>query len=97
MNGRHSEDNLNSPAMQDLLNDLYLRDNTKPVKKDILAQLPKFKFNLKKEDLNESKNEKDDNKKCSVCLCEYEQDETLLMLPCFHKYHEQCIKDWFKN
>ena len=31
---------------------------------------------------------------CSVCLTEYEQNERLRRLPCFHVFHQECIDDW---
>eukprot|EP00457_Paulinella_chromatophora_P004092 gb/GEZN01004102.1/.p1 GENE.gb/GEZN01004102.1/~~gb/GEZN01004102.1/.p1 ORF type:complete len:482 (-),score=31.87 gb/GEZN01004102.1/:237-1682(-) len=38
--------------------------------------------------------ESDENKTCRICLCEYETDEVLRTLPCFHSYHSQCIDKW---
>ena len=34
---------------------------------------------------------------CSVCLCEYEKGDNLIMLPCKHVFHEDCIKSWTDN
>lgn len=34
---------------------------------------------------------------CSVCLCEYEQGDRLVQLPCKHIYHEECITAWCNN
>jgi len=31
---------------------------------------------------------------CTICLCEYEDGETLVRLPCGHVYHDECIKSW---
>lgn len=31
-------------ATLDRLNEMYLKDNEKPLKRDVLAQLPRFKF-----------------------------------------------------
>ena len=32
--------------------------------------------------------------KCCICLSEFEQDEMLRSLPCFHRYHVECIDEW---
>ena len=34
---------------------------------------------------------------CSICLCEYEDSETLTQLPCGHVYHNDCIQSWTSN
>lgn len=34
---------------------------------------------------------------CSICLCEYEDGEQLITLPCSHNYHEHCIGEWTFN
>jgi Ring finger domain len=31
---------------------------------------------------------------CSICLGEYENEEQLVKLPCFHVYHDECISSW---
>jgi len=82
-------------ATLDRLNEMYLKDNEKPLKRDVLAQLPRFKFSQSKE---ESKNNKDDDSnKCSVCYYEYKEGDNLMVLPCFHKYHDECITGWLKT
>ena len=34
---------------------------------------------------------------CSICLCEYENGETVTKLPCNHIYHESCIGSWAEH
>ena len=31
---------------------------------------------------------------CSICLCEYEENEKVVRLPCNHEYHANCIESW---
>jgi len=31
---------------------------------------------------------------CSICLCEYEEGDRLVSLPCKHVFHEDCIASW---
>lgn len=31
---------------------------------------------------------------CSICLCEYENSDSLVRLPCGHVFHEDCISSW---
>eukprot|EP00290_Baffinella_frigidus_P053737 CAMPEP_0180343940 /NCGR_PEP_ID=MMETSP0989-20121125/2555_1 /TAXON_ID=697907 /ORGANISM="non described non described, Strain CCMP2293" /LENGTH=167 /DNA_ID=CAMNT_0022332933 /DNA_START=41 /DNA_END=540 /DNA_ORIENTATION=+ len=35
--------------------------------------------------------------RCSVCLCDLEQDEECRRLPCLHVFHKSCIDDWLKR
>ena len=39
----------------------------------------------------------DNEDSCSVCLCEYEETETVMTLPCLHQFHPECIKGWLKS
>ena len=31
---------------------------------------------------------------CSICLMDYEMDNVIKTMPCFHEFHEDCIDDW---
>ena len=82
--------------MLDRLNDMYLKDIEKPLQQNVIDQLPKFKFNTQKS-AEESKDKKEEDSQCTVCYYDYKEGEELIMLPCFHKYHEPCITSWFKT
>jgi len=34
------------------------------------------------------------DKHCSICLGDYEEGETLCVLPCRHSYHDECLDHW---
>lgn len=36
-------------------------------------------------------------KECIICLMQLEKGAKLIILPCFHVFHSQCIKDWLNN
>ncbi|XP_015914444.1 E3 ubiquitin-protein ligase arkadia-C isoform X2 [Parasteatoda tepidariorum] len=40
-------------------------------------------------------NENEDNlEKCTICLCEFEDDENVRRLPCMHLFHIECVDQW---
>ncbi|OQR92343.1 hypothetical protein ACHHYP_03833 [Achlya hypogyna] len=34
---------------------------------------------------------------CAICLCECEDSETLLKMPCQHVFHEECVVRWLEK
>ena len=41
--------------------------------------------------------DKNEQKKCSICLEDFEVGTKIIYLPCFHFYHSKCIEQWVKN
>jgi len=40
----------------------------------------------------------DDNKDmCAICLMDYTEEEMLRELPCGHRFHVQCVDQWFRS
>lgn len=69
-------------------NTLYDPIRETPLDQEILRLIPEWKV---------SDNTKKTLKDCVVCMTEYNNDETLITLPCFHIYHKDCILEWFKT
>ena len=36
------------------------------------------------------------NSVCTICLEDFMEGEAVVLCPCKHCYHQQCIKDWLK-
>ncbi|KAL0478160.1 E3 ubiquitin-protein ligase [Acrasis kona] len=82
------------------MNRLHLfRNRPVGVSEDFLNVLPTFSY--KKKDQNQVQ-EGDLSveltfENCTICLSEYEEEEVLRTLPCFHIFHRECIDDWLKQ
>lgn len=46
--------------------------------------------------VNENKSEYE-NKSCSICLEEYENEDKILKYPCEHIFHQYCIETWIQT
>jgi E3 ubiquitin-protein ligase RNF115/126 len=62
--------------------------DSNPIPHDLLQELPQFTL----DDVNKLPTEKKD---CVICLTPFEKGSQVLILPCTHLFHPNCIKDWF--
>lgn len=56
--------------------------------------------NLKWNDYDSAKGDKEgevEAPSCCICLCEYEEGEKMIQLPCGHVFHGDCIDSWTQN
>ncbi|MBA0575478.1 hypothetical protein Golob_024517 [Gossypium lobatum] len=37
------------------------------------------------------------NLRCYICLLEYEEGDSMRILPCNHEFHRTCIVKWLKE
>jgi hypothetical protein len=61
------------------------------VQKELLDALPVIKFTQ----ANQA-NFSDENKLCTICQMNYEVGDEFLMLMCLHRFHKDCIQNWFE-
>jgi len=38
-----------------------------------------------------------DQSSCVVCMCDFEEKQTLRVLPCSHEFHSKCVDKWLKS
>jgi hypothetical protein len=67
--------------------------NRRATNKNHLEQLPVYKH----EESSSYQRQFCSNKECSVCICEFSENERLVPLPCSHIFHEDCIKPWLQS
>lgn len=84
---------MNQQQFDEHMNELFLRDNKKPIDKAILRQLPRSVCDgeLGGEGAHACE------KQCSICMTDYARGEELLTLLCFHKFHAECVETWFES
>ncbi|GAA53401.1 uncharacterized RING finger protein P32A8.03c [Clonorchis sinensis] len=34
---------------------------------------------------------------CSICLADFEENDEIITLPCFHVYHQACVQPWLSS
>ena len=39
----------------------------------------------------------EENKKCIICLEDFKDNDNAIFLPCFHVFHNNCIREWLRN
>ena len=61
-----------------------------PIDDEIIENLPITK-------LNDIEKLSDEDKKCTICLENFNKNDNIIHLPCIHFFHEVCIKNWFQR
>ncbi|KNA17404.1 hypothetical protein SOVF_080190 isoform B [Spinacia oleracea] len=79
----------------------------KKLKKEIYNPMPKIlarRVSLYYRDVNRDitsksmeKHKDEDGKSCAVCLEDFEAREEVMVTPCSHMFHEECVVPWVKN
>ncbi|XP_034702508.1 uncharacterized protein LOC117927181 isoform X2 [Vitis riparia] len=68
------------------------------LKKEIYKPLLKRNGNNVGEDIHEKEKEKDqDTETCVICLEDFKPEEEVMLTPCNHMFHEDCIVPWVKS
>lgn len=63
-----------------------------PVPPQILELLPKSEFT----EANAA-NFSEENKQCAICQECYLVKEKYIILPCLHRFHNECVSQWFER
>lgn len=77
--------------MQTLLNFADQMGEAKPkgLSRVEIDQLPTYRVTA-------GSKEENDDKRCVVCLVDFEEKQLVRVLPCLHEYHTRCIDKWLK-
>lgn len=68
------------------------------LKKEIYKPLLKRNGDNVGEDIHEKEKEKDqDTETCVICLEDFKPEEEVMLTPCNHMFHEDCIVPWVKS
>lgn len=87
-----------NPDILDFIQNLSFNDNrnhSRPVKKSVLKKIRTFPL----AENNCKKNDKGilEMPTCSVCFNQMKLKENVMLIPCGHMYHPNCLKPWFEN
>jgi len=78
--------------MQDWMDHLFRHHQPRgapPASKSIIDKLPRVKVSHQQVE--------DEKLDCAVCKDNFQENDTALLLPCRHYYHEDCIKPWLSQ
>lgn len=48
-------------------------------------------------DKSKAENFNEENRKCAICQCDFENDEEVRILVCLHRFHKECADAWLKK
>ena len=68
-----------------------------PTAQKALAELPVCKLTPQRKQILSQCCCEEQQGTCSVCICDFEENEDLLRMPCGHLFHKDCIMPWIKD
>ena len=68
-------------------------NHTVPTSQNMVSNLQAIKLDEQK--LKSLKDKGESN--CSICMSEMVVGEDVIFLPCFHAFHDKCIKPWLNQ
>ncbi|BFY98155.1 hypothetical protein BsWGS_01195 [Bradybaena similaris] len=85
------DSNLGSPEEEETYEELLALDEMKEngLSKSDIEQLPSYRFSIDRSESTQTS--------CVVCLCDFEAEDLLRALPCFHGFHAECVDTWLKR
>lgn len=91
---RTRDSNEQTKAFEKLRKEIY-----NPIPKKIIQRLGRFYRQKDGENTIKEvdKEDDDDNKRCVICLEDLEAKQVVMVTPCNHTFHEQCILPWVKT
>lgn len=93
------EQSILSPEEQEAALKKLKREIYNPAAKKIMRSLSLY-YREKNVNNNASTKEKEadeDGKNCAICLEEFEPRQMVMLTPCNHMFHEECIVPWVKS
>ena len=91
--GNHNRNNINNEDNDIIRNNSEIRNKNKDPN-TIIKFLPVSEVKEIKQNVEDNDN---NNKKCVICLCEFEIGDQVSALPCLHVFHTECIASWIKK
>ncbi|XP_052177553.1 uncharacterized protein LOC127791609 [Diospyros lotus] len=91
---RLSQEVQNIKALSKLRREIY---NPSPKAKTIARRLNLYYRGNSTNGLGQTEPEEDDGKRCAICLEDFEPREPVMLTPCNHMFHEDCIVPWLKS
>ena len=75
-------DSISADSFDEMMNSII--NSLEGLSKNIFKKLKTFKI-------------RESCSSCSICLDKYSINDVVKVLPCNHKFHNKCLKPWFKD
>jgi len=63
----------------------------------VIRRFPVVKFSDCESSTTPTCNLSSDRTACCICMNDYQNDDNLKILPCLHRFHEDCVNTWLKK
>jgi hypothetical protein len=66
-------------------------------KREVVDALPVISYHTNKNNSDTDSSATGEDENCLICLENFAEQDSVKLLPCFHRFHDSCVNNWLER